>query len=331
MAHDEANTVIGIGLRQVQDALNRKADNLQREFVQISERLEDLGRKILEDHGEGRQELRAEQAALRERQQVLAGEINIWRERGRAVVTQGGQAALRKMLNELLALEESGLTPAVRHALYLLDAPDEELARLAESPERAAAETPALRLIRRARTEYDMRGTDPTPRRKAAVEFANRSGIAQDDRALAEIDGARKDSDPLVREVADLTAIQMLRFRAMRVADLDIAHAAVKQLATMDNRAAVPVLIEVLENPRTGFTQGERGAEEQDNGKTRLVALLRLVEWHTPDAQLALQARRFDRDEHIVKAALRALELFPGEWAGPLKAQDSSSGAPKSA
>jgi len=321
--------VIGLGLRQVKDALNRKADDLQREFVNISERLEDLGRKILEDRGEARQELRAEQAELRERQQVLAGEINIWRERGRHVLMQSGQNALRKLLGELLALEDPLLTPAVQHALYLLDAPDDELARLGESSERSIAETPALRLIKRARIENDMRGTDPVPRRRAAVEFANRPGISQDDRHLAEIETARQDPDPLVREVADLTAIQILRFRAMRVADLEIAHAAVKQLATMENRAVLPVLIEVLEHPRTGFAQGEHGAEEQDNAKTRLVALLRLVEWHTPDAQLALQARRFDRDEHIVKAALRALELFPGEWTGPIKGQDASPGAPK--
>jgi hypothetical protein len=323
--------VIGLGLRQVQEALNRRADDLQREFVQISERMEDLGRKILEERGEGRQELRAEQAGLRERQQVLAGEINVWRERGRAIVTQGGEKALRKLLHELLALEDPGLTTAVQHALYLLDAPEEELARLAESPERAVAETPALRLIRRARTEYDLRGTDPAPRRRAAVEFANRPGMSQDDRALEEIEGSRADPDPLVREIADLTAIQILRFRAMRVADLDIAHEAVKRLATMDNRAVLPILIEVLENPRTGFTQSERGVEEHDNAKTRLVALLRLVEWHTPDAQLALQARRFDRDEHIVKAALRALELFPGEWSGPIKTAGDSPGGGKPA
>jgi hypothetical protein len=49
------------------------------------------------------------------------------------------------------------------------------------------------------------------------------------------------------------------------------------------------------------------------------VAVLRLIEWHTPDARQAVQARLFDRDEQIVRAAERALELFPGEWSGPLK------------
>jgi hypothetical protein len=49
-----------------------------------------------------------------------------------------------------------------------------------------------------------------------------------------------------------------------------------------------------------------------------MVALLRLVEWHTPDAQYAMRGRQFDRDLHIVKAAKRALELFPGDWTGRL-------------
>jgi hypothetical protein len=51
-----------------------------------------------------------------------------------------------------------------------------------------------------------------------------------------------------------------------------------------------------------------------------MVALLRLVEWHTPDAQAAIQQLRFDRDSHLVKAAEKSLALFPGEWKGPLKA-----------
>jgi hypothetical protein len=50
-----------------------------------------------------------------------------------------------------------------------------------------------------------------------------------------------------------------------------------------------------------------------------MVALLRLVEWHTAEAQAALRGRKFDRDSAIVKAAAKALELFPGDWAGPLR------------
>ena len=311
--------MIGLGLRQVQDALNRKADEIQREFVRASERLEELGRVLLEATEEERRPLRAENSALRERQQVLADEINLWRERGRRVLTQPGQTALRAYLNELLALEEIQVTPAVRHALYLLDAPEEELARLAESPERAAAETPVARLLKRARIEYDLRGTDPDPRLRTAVEFANRPGMAQDDDAIQEIEAALQDPDPLVREVAALTAIQLHRFRALRVADLDVAHRSTQKLAQIKYPAAIPVLVEILEKPRTGFITSETGSEERENGRSRMVALLRLVEWHTGEAQKALRARQFDRDANVVKAAARALDLFPGEWTGPLK------------
>ncbi|MCJ7676448.1 MAG: hypothetical protein MUO35_01840, partial [Anaerolineales bacterium] len=116
--------MIGVGLRQVQDALSRKADEIQREFVTTCERLDEVGRLVLESTEDDRQSLRAEQSSLRERQQALADEINQWRERGRRVLTQPGQAALRVYLNDLLALEDPHITPAVKHALYLLDAPE---------------------------------------------------------------------------------------------------------------------------------------------------------------------------------------------------------------
>jgi HEAT repeat protein len=309
--------VIGLGLRQVQEALNRKADEIQREFVAASERLEEIGSKMLEGTEDERRPLRAEQTTLRERQQVLADEINLWRERGRRVLTQPGQASLRGYLNELLALEDPGVTTAVKHAFYLMDAPEEELERLSANPE-GAVETPAGRLLKRAHTEYDMRGTDPAPRLRSAVEFANRPGMAQDDDAIQEIEAALQDADPLVREVAALTAIQLHKFRALRIADLDIAHRSAQRLAQIKYPAAIPVLVEILEKPRTGFVPGPAGPVEKDNGRSRMVALLRLVEWHTGEAQKALRARQFDRDPNIVKAAARALDLFPGEWTGPL-------------
>ncbi|HJX40925.1 MAG TPA: hypothetical protein VJ345_05635, partial [Anaerolineales bacterium] len=78
-------------------------------------------------------------------------------------------------------------------------------------------------------------------------------------------------------------------------------------------------LVEIVENPRTGYVRGEQGSEEADNGRSRLVALLRLVEWHTAVAQQTVRGRLFDRDQHIVRAAQRALELFPGDWTGRLK------------
>ena len=78
-------------------------------------------------------------------------------------------------------------------------------------------------------------------------------------------------------------------------------------------------LIEVASEPRSGYVNGPGGLVEGDNSKSRMVALLRLVEWHTPDAQRAIQQLRFDRDSHVVKTAEKSLQLFPGEWKGPLK------------
>jgi hypothetical protein len=311
--------VIGLGLRQVQEALNRRADACQREFVKLSEDLDNLGRKMSEVGPEERLALRNEQNQLRAQQQELAAEINEWRDRGRLVLQQNSQSNLRNYLNSLLELEDPGVTAAVQHALFLLDAPEEELAKLAGNPLERVQLTAAGRLLQRARTEYDLRGTDPAPRRRAAVEFANRAGIAQDDALLDEIEGASGDPDPLVREVAVLTAIQLHRFRALRVADLAVSHDSVQRLAKLDDRSVIPVLIEIVEKPRTGYIENEQGAQEMENSRSRLVALLRLIEWHTPDAKQAVQARMFDRDEQIVRASERALQLFPGEWSGPLK------------
>ena len=59
--------------------------------------------------------------------------------------------------------------------------------------------------------------------------------------------------------------------------------------------------------------------EEAENSRSRMVALLRLIEWHTPEAKLAVEKMRFDRDPNLVKTASKALELFPEAWSGPLK------------
>lgn len=313
--------MIGLGLRQLQEALNRKADGIQREFVLLSERLQQISQKLLEARGEERERLRAEQESLRARQQQIADEVNLWRERARAVLSQRGGAALRAYIEELVALDDPDFRTAAQHALYLMDASEEELAALAEQANiRPEAKTPAARLIERARTEYDLRGVDSAPRYRAAVEFANRPGMAQDLEAIAEVERHIPDPDPMVREVAVLTVIQLHRFRALRLADLDSAHRSAQRLAQINHQAVIPALIEILENPRTGFVNTEQGPVEADNGRSRMVALLRLVEWHTAEAQAALRARLFDRDPAIVKAASKALELFPGPWSGPLKA-----------
>ncbi len=311
--------VIGLGLRQVQDALDRKADELQREFVRLSDEIAEAGRKLLEAELEERQQFSDRREKLKARQQVLADEINLWRERARAVTQQRGPGSLRTYLTELKQLEEPLIVTSVDHALYLMDAPPEEIERLLEQPAEATEQTPAGRLLRRARTEYDLRGTDPAPRQRAAVEFANRPGLSQDDDALAKLEAALEEQDPIVREVAVFTLIQMHRFRAMRMADLDQAHRSVQRLAQLNHPAVIPVLVEIANTRRSGFSAEAVEGDEAFNDASRLMALLRLVEWHTPEAQQAVLSRRHDRNENIAKAAARALELFPGEWTGPMK------------
>jgi hypothetical protein len=196
--------------------------------------------------------------------------------------------------------------PAVEYNLYLLNASEEELAKLAQSQLRAKPTTAVGRLIERAHTEYDLRGKDPAPRKKAASEFATRPGMAQNDEALAELEAALGDKDPLVNEMVLLTLIQMHRFRAMQLADLDAGHASVLRLTQLNHAAAIPVLIEIAATARTGYTLGHEG----NNRASREAALARLAEWHTPEAEAALRARQQDRDHIIVLAATSALEKW---------------------
>jgi hypothetical protein len=215
-------------------------------------------------------------------------------------------------------LSDGALKMVIEKTIRMMDAPEEELERLALEEEGLGDKTPVDRLIERARTSYDLRGSDITERQRAAVKFANRAGMALDNQALSELEIAIDDSDPLVSEVASLTLIQIYRFRATRIADLTIAHESAKKLANFDNPFVIPVLIELLENPRTGFVIEGDKTVETDNSHSRMVALLKLVKWHTPNAKKALHMLRFDKDSKIVSAAARALELFPGEWTGSL-------------
>lgn len=313
--------MIGLGLRQVQEALDRKADQVQREFIQLSEDLNKINAELLELQGEARQARLEDQQRMREQRQTLADEINLWRERARRVMTTGGGPSLRAYLDELLALDEEIIRAPVERAIMILESPEDAAAELASQEEAKAAVTPAGRLLTRARTEYDMRRDDPEARRRAAVEFTNRPGMAQDDEALAEIEAALEADDPLVREVALFTAIQMLRFRAMRFADLKAAHEAVEKLVAISHPEVIPALIEVLENPRTGFASGGSSAEnvEAANTPSRYAALVRLVEWHTPEAEAAVRGRIYDRAPKIAETAERALKAFPEPWQGPLK------------
>ena len=122
--------MLGLGLRQVQEALNKKADEIQHEFVAISDELEVVSRKLLEVRNEDRPPLRAEQEALRAKQVELADEVNLWRERARAVTQQRGETGLRKYLAELKDLGDPVVTFAADQAIESLDAPEEALARM---------------------------------------------------------------------------------------------------------------------------------------------------------------------------------------------------------
>jgi hypothetical protein len=311
--------VFALGLTDLQRAIDAKANEIQKEFVALSHELEDLSRSLLELRGDELEEMREEQIKLRKRQAELAEEVNLWRERARDVIRQRSEDTLKTHLNELLPNTDGALKMTIERTLRMIDAPEEELARLAEEEKRALDQTPVDRLIERARTSYDLRGIDSSERKRAAVEFANRSGMVMDNQALVELEAALNDSDPLVVELITLTLIQLHKYRALQLAELETAHESVKGLAKINHTGVIPALIEVLENPRTGFVTEGENSEKLDNTHSRIVALLKLVKWHTPDARMAIQMRRFDQNSQIVSAAERALELFPGDWSGPLE------------
>ncbi len=312
--------MIGLGIRQVEKALDSKADAIQREFIATGDELDELGRKLLEAPPDQREPIQEKQHILRERQRHLADEVNDWRDRARAVRSQPGHHSLKQYLTELREFDDPLLNPSIDHALYLIDAPEEELEALMEQEQTTVVTTQAGRLIQRARTDFDMRRSDIGARQRAAVEFANRPGVAQKDDLVEEIEAAMDDPDAMVKETAVLTAIQLHKFRCMRVADLDMAHASVQKLAALNHMGAIPVLVEVLENPRTGFMSDEHGnTVESDNHRARMIALLRLIEWHTPETKVAVNKVQFDQNKDIAKTAKRAMELFPEDWTGPLR------------
>ncbi len=304
-------------------ALERKASAVQHEFIQLSDQLDDLGREIADADEEEKKKIREQQQALRVEQQQIAEEVNLWRRRAREVTQQAGTSSLRSYLNDLLEFDEDLVTPATQNTLTLMETPPDERGFTDEQPI-LTQQTPVGRLLERARTEYDLRVSDPAIRMKEAIAFANRAGMAQDEDSMAEIVAAMDDPDPLVRELAIFTSIQLLRFRALRLADLEEAHAAVQQLTQIPHPAIVSVLIEIVEQPRVGYIQEGDESTQADNSRSRMVALLKLVEWHTAEAQLALQKLKFDRDPHIVKAAQRALELFPERWNGEFPGQKNA-------
>jgi hypothetical protein len=299
--------MVNQALRQLQEALNHKADTIQREFIVVGEKLHSLGRRITEARGDEQQALLAEQEALHQNRQALAEEVNIWRDRAREVFRSQGEAQLRGFLTGLTTMNDETVRAAAERALILANATEEQLAALAETEVRARPTTPAGRLIERAHTEFDLRGQDPAFRQRAAVEFANRPGLAQNDDALAELEAAVGDADPIVQEVVLLTLVQIHRFRAVRLADLDVGLVSTDRLTHINHPAAIPALIEIAQAHRTGFTHTDNEVVEASNRPLREAAIVRLVAWNTPQALAAVNARRQDRDSYIVEVANRAL------------------------
>ncbi len=311
--------MLGQSLRDLQAALNRKADSVQREFVEIGDSLQALSRRIADMPSSGQAGALAEQAALRERQHALADEANDWRDKARAALRQPGDDALQAYLDQLAAGSDEAVVAAAARARHLLTAPEAELEQMSQARAREVPTTPAARLIERARTEFDLRGPYPAPRQQSAVQFANRPGLAQDDTVTAELEAALTDSDPVVQDMAALTLIQIYRFRATRLGDLDAAHAAVLWLAAFKHRGAIPVLIEIAETPRTGYANQRGDMVTTTNLPSREAALEALAMWHTSEARTAVRARLNDRDSQIAKAAECVLDENPGEWGGKRK------------
>jgi hypothetical protein len=319
-------SVVILELRVVQTALERKANSIQREFTAIAEKLAELRRKWSEEEETERPKIVAAQEALKEQQLALAEEVNVWRDRLRAIETPRGEQALQATLQELLNCGDEEIAASVREAQRLMAMDPEEKAALLNQSLSSAPTTPVGRLLERARTAYDLRaGGSPTSRQRAAVEFANRTGIAQDDANLAELEQALGNTDPVIVEVAERTIVEILRFRALRVAELEISREATLRLAGWKNPLVVPVLIEILRTPRTGFITVDNELKEESNSASRLAALIALVEWRTREAQDAIRMSAFDRDPQIEKAAVRAMEAFPGDWSGnPSQEQTNS-------
>lgn len=303
-------------LNHIYQALTHRADTVQREFGAVGDALQALGRQLVNTPSGETGPLREEQTNLRERQLALAAEINIWRDRARAVLRQRDEAALQAFMDELETVGDADVAAAVvaTRAADAFALAHPEQAALLNQPQ-SAANTPAARLLVRARSDYDLRSDDPSARQREAVEYANRTGLAQNEAAVADLEAGLTDPDPFVADVAALTLIQVHRFRALRLGDLEAAHQSVRWLARSKHRAAIPVLIEILESSRSGYVPGDGGLVEGNNRRSRLVALASLVDWHTATAQSAIRARQRDRDPQMVAAADRALSLFPGDWA----------------
>jgi hypothetical protein len=308
--------VVILELRELAMVLDSKVNAIQREFTSVADRLAALRRKWSEVEEPERPGIIKEQEDLKEKQLLLAEQVNIWRDRIRAIENPSGEKAMLASIEELLDCGDPQVVDAVKRAKELIAMDPEQKAELFNKTAAAAANTPVGRLLERARTNYDLRNGGPVARQQVAVEFSNRSGVSQDDSILAELEAAAGNSDPVVSDVVNRTLVQILRFRAVRAAELDTVQSAVQKLVKIQDSAVIPVLIEILKNPRQGYLLVDGNLQEGSNGPARLLALIALVEWRTKEAQDAIRMRQFDRDPSIVNAAERALQAFPGEWSG---------------
>jgi hypothetical protein len=303
-------------LRELAIVLDRKVTALQREFTSIADQLATLRRKWVEEEENERPRILKEQEALKDKQMLLADQVNVWRDRIRAIENPSGEKAILIALEELLGCGDVEVVEAVIRAKKILAMDPEEKAALFNKAAAATANTPVGRLVQRAQTSYDLRSGGPRVRQETAVEFSNRSGVSQDESIIVDLEAALEDSDPVVSDVAIRTLVQILRFRAVRAAELDTGQAAVQKLVKIQNPVVIPVLIEILKNPRQGYILVDGNLQEGSNGPARLLALIALVEFHTKEAQDTIRMRRYDKDPNIANAAERALEAFPGEWSG---------------
>jgi hypothetical protein len=309
--------VVILELRDVHEALTRQVQNVQREFTTVQDKLAVLRREWTEADPADRPAIMLEQDKYKEQQHALADGVNLWRDRLRAIEIPKGEEGLKQTLAELEQCGIPDIAEAVgqARALMVMD-PDERAALFQQQQMAVAANTPAGRLLERARTSYDLRHDGAAAMQKAAVEFANRTGIAQDDGALAELEAAFKHKDAFVAEVAVRAALQMLRFRIMRSAEASVIHQAAQKLTAINHPLVVPTLIELVTTPRIAYRETPTGSEEESNSNDRLLALIALVErWRTRDVQNIVRTRAHDMDPQLANAAQRALDAFPGEWA----------------
>src|SRR5712692_11256168 len=119
--------MIGQELRQLRQVLNQKADAVQRDFMVASDELNSLTHLLGKAQGPQRESILSQQAALRQKQQALADEINLWRDRAHAVMRQPSDAALLSLLKDVAASGDESVRPAVERVRHLLKLTTAEL------------------------------------------------------------------------------------------------------------------------------------------------------------------------------------------------------------